>query len=59
MPLTITGRIPELFHDPDCFIPERWNKENKDTLSSMFSSLPFGFGPRMCVGEQASNSTIV
>ena len=51
MPQTVIGRMPELFSEPDRFMPERWSKENKDTLPSMFAHLPFGFGPRMCIGE--------
>ena len=51
MPQTAIGRLPELFSEPDRFMPERWSKENKDTLPSMFAQLPFGFGARMCLGE--------
>ena len=51
IPMIPTNRSPELFHNPDSFMPERWSKENKDKLPTMFSYLPFGFGPRMCVGE--------
>ena len=51
VPQTVIGRLPELFSEPDRFMPERWSKENKDTLPSMFAHLPFGFGPRMCIGE--------
>ena len=50
MPQIIIGRMPELYSEPDEFIPERWDKENKDKLPSMFAHLPFGFGPRMCAG---------
>ncbi len=50
MPQILIGRMPELFSEPDKFSPERWSKENKDSLPSMFAQLPFGFGARMCVG---------
>ena len=50
MPQTLIGRRPELFTEPDKFIPERWDRENKDKLPSMFAQLPFGFGARMCAG---------
>ena len=51
MPQVLIGRMPELFSEPDKFSPERWSKENKDSLPSMFAHLPFGFGARMCVGK--------
>ena len=51
MPQIIIGQMPELYSEPDKFLPERWDKENKDKLPSMFAQLPFGFGPRMCIGK--------
>ena len=56
MPQIIVGRTPELFPDPDQFIPERWDKEYKDQLPSMFAHLPFGFGPRMYTSKCSSNN---
>lgn len=35
--------------DPDLFDPERFNEENKQNIVKM-TFLPFGEGPRMCVG---------
>ena len=54
MPQIVIGRMPELYSEPDKFIPERWDKENKDKLPSMFAHLPFGFGARMCAGVFAT-----
>ena len=45
----VAGRLPELFPEPDKFRPERWSRDNKEVPDS-FSSLPFSFGRRMCVG---------
>jgi len=42
----MTHHIPELFDRPDEFLPDRW-----ETISpSPYAYLPFGAGPRMCVG---------
>ncbi|XP_046343920.2 cytochrome P450 3A9-like [Haliotis rufescens] len=38
-----------LFPEPDRFIPERFSKENKEKRP-YYSYLPYGHGPRMCVG---------
>lgn len=46
---------PKYFSDPDKFIPERWlrdNAEKSDKLSNPFVYLPFGFGPRSCIGKR-------
>jgi len=52
------GKMPHIYPEPECFLPDRWSRENKDTLPNMFSFLPFGFGARMCVGEEwAQNCT--
>ena len=44
------ARSENYFQEPSEFKPERWLRENKDE-SHAFSSLPFGFGPRMCLGK--------
>ena len=51
MPLTVTGSLNEFYQEPEKFMPERWSRDNKDT-PNVFSSLPFGYGPRMCVGKK-------
>ena len=50
MPVVVMGRMPELFSNPEQFSPERWSRDNKEQMHS-FASLPFGTGPRMCVGK--------
>ncbi|OAQ69781.1 calcineurin-dependent [Pochonia chlamydosporia 170] len=43
---------PELFPEPEAFIPERWLGE--DAQASKANLIPFGKGPRMCVGMNLS-----
>ncbi len=46
----------DYFNEPDKFIPERWNKKNKEDSIHPFSSLPFGFGQRGCYGNLSAYS---
>lgn len=42
----ITHRLPDLYPDPARFRPERWAR----LAPSPYEYLPFGAGPRMCIG---------
>ncbi|CAN7942829.1 unnamed protein product, partial [Ixodes hexagonus] len=42
---------PEFFPEPDCFKPERFLPENKDSILP-YTYLAFGAGPRNCVGQR-------
>lgn len=42
----ITHHRPDLFARPDEFLPERWDS----ITPSSYEYLPFGAGPRMCIG---------
>lgn len=54
----------EHFKDANKFIPERWLKEGvpnacpEAKASNPFVYLPFGFGPRSCVGKRFAEMEI-
>ena len=43
-------RNPKYFENPEKFDPERFNAERKKNIKK-FSFIPFGAGPRVCIGE--------
>ena len=51
----VMGRDEKLFEDAEAFRPERWLRK-KDAIptdtAEAFSSIPFGFGTRMCLGRR-------
>ena len=54
------SRDENVFEEPNVFRPERWLRGKKVSLQNskfveakeVFSSLPFGFGRRMCIGRR-------
>ena len=49
--MLITGRMENYFpNQPDSFIPDRWNRDG-EYPKNPYAFLPFGFGPRMCLGK--------
>ncbi|KAK4879863.1 hypothetical protein RN001_008009 [Aquatica leii] len=42
---------PNHFPNPELYDPERFSDENKDSITS-FTYIPFGEGPRNCIGER-------
>ncbi|CAL1286918.1 unnamed protein product [Larinioides sclopetarius] len=49
IPVYAMHRDPEFFPDPEKFDPDRWSVENKQNMEP-YIYLPFGLGPRNCVG---------
>jgi cytochrome P450 len=47
----VVHRHRTLWHDPDRFDPERFSRDNSATRPR-FAYLPFGGGPRICIGAQ-------
>nr|QUF59381.1 cytochrome p450 CYP3047A1 [Brachionus angularis] len=49
----IIGNLEKYFKDAKKFNPKRWLKENQQSEPiHPYSSLPFGFGARMCIGRR-------
>ncbi len=43
----VTHRIPQIYHEPDCFEPQRWIGARLNT----YAYIPFSAGPRRCIGS--------
>ncbi|CAI9109285.1 OLC1v1009086C1 [Oldenlandia corymbosa var. corymbosa] len=46
------GRDPNVWHNPESFIPERFKENNVDFRGQDFRLIPFGSGRRSCPGLQ-------
>ncbi|XP_030636580.1 cytochrome P450 3A27 [Chanos chanos] len=49
VPTYALHRDPEIWTDPEKFNPDRFSKENKESIDP-YTYLPFGAGPRNCIG---------
>uniref|UniRef100_G3ML23 Cytochrome P450 n=1 Tax=Amblyomma maculatum TaxID=34609 RepID=G3ML23_AMBMU len=57
VPVYAMHRDPEFFPDPEEFIPERFSDQNSGSIRP-YSYLPFGAGPRNCVGMRLALQTV-
>jgi cytochrome P450 len=44
-------RMPDVFHDPDRFDPERFAPPREEDKQTPYSLVTFGGGPRVCIGQ--------
>ncbi|XP_012278927.1 probable cytochrome P450 12a5, mitochondrial isoform X2 [Orussus abietinus] len=56
----ISASREENFEDPEKFKPERWLSDNtQDNFNQKFGCLPFGHGPRSCLGKNMAETEIM
>ncbi|KAH8290939.1 hypothetical protein KR054_007326 [Drosophila jambulina] len=51
IPVAAIHRDPDNFPEPEVFRPERFDEEHKHEIKQ-FTYLPFGVGPRSCIGNR-------
>jgi cytochrome P450 len=52
------SRDPTIYKDPDEFMPERFLSSQAAGMSNKESTLPFGFGRRICPGRHMADSSL-
>jgi len=52
--VNILGKDPKIYPNPEQFNPDRWEGKEEEP----FTLLPFGFGPRMCIGFRLATNEI-
>ncbi|XP_017669140.1 PREDICTED: cytochrome P450 3A9-like [Lepidothrix coronata] len=57
IPPYVLHRNPEYWPNPEEFRPERFSKENKESIDP-YTYLPFGAGPRNCIGMRFALLTL-
>lgn len=54
LPVRLIHRMQRFWTQPDRFMPERFLPQNRGRIGQ-FAFLPFGLGPRMCIGSAFGN----
>ncbi|XP_078680497.1 putative cytochrome P450 CYP44 [Branchiostoma floridae x Branchiostoma belcheri] len=52
VPNKVISMHPEYYPEPESYIPERWLRTESSRNVQTFAHLPFGYGPKMCVGRR-------
>ena len=66
---SVVSRLSQYYDDPDTFRPERWLRGTNSDVTDAdglkkpstvphFSVLPFGHGPRMCIGRRFAEQEV-
>ncbi|XP_035690058.1 probable cytochrome P450 49a1 [Branchiostoma floridae] len=48
----VISSLPEYYPEPEVYKPERWLRDDESSSIQPFTLLPFGYGPRMCIGRR-------
>ncbi|KAI7810355.1 cytochrome P450 3A30 [Triplophysa rosa] len=57
IPTYVLHRDPEHWSDPDTFKPERFTRDNRESIDP-YTFMPFGMGPRNCIGMRFAQVTM-
>ena len=55
----VACRLKEFFENPDLFDPERWMPDSVVPEVHNFLVLPFGYGPRGCIGKSIAETSMI
>ncbi|XP_078701278.1 putative cytochrome P450 CYP44 [Branchiostoma floridae x Branchiostoma belcheri] len=57
MAQNVVSTLPEYYPEPESYMPERWLRTESSNVQA-FSLLPFGYGPRMCIGRRFAEQEV-